>query len=113
MISEDLGIKLETVTLNMLGSAKRIAIDKENTTIVDGAGETDQIKGRVEQISAQVESTTSEDRKSVVWGKSVSVRVDLGGRRIIKKKNQIDKCCPTQRNNTIKITSQNQRNANI
>src|SRR3546814_14286191 len=66
MISEDLGIKLETVTLNMLGSAKRIAIDKENTTIVDGAGETDQIKGRVEQIRAQVESTTSDyDREKL------------------------------------------------
>src|SRR3546814_14454276 len=56
MISEDLGIKLETVTLNMLGSAKRIAIDKENTTIVDGACETDQIKGRVEQIRARSEA---------------------------------------------------------
>src|SRR3546814_15009947 len=66
MISEDLGIKLETVTLNMLGSAKRIAIDKENTTIVDGAGETDQLKGRVEQNRAQVESTTTDyDREKL------------------------------------------------
>src|SRR3546814_8604577 len=53
MISEDLGIKLETVTLNMLGQAKRVTIDKDNTTIVDGAGEAATIKGRVEQIRSE------------------------------------------------------------
>ena len=60
MISEDLGIKLENVTLNMLGKAKRVTIDKDNTTIVDGSGEGDAIKGRVGQIRAQIENTTSD-----------------------------------------------------
>src|SRR3546814_6306269 len=60
MISEDLGIKLESVTLGMLGEAKRVTIDKDNTTIVDGAGEGDAIKARVEQIRAQIETTTSD-----------------------------------------------------
>ena len=66
MISEDLGIKLESVTLNMLGQAKRVTIDKDNTTIVDGAGEAEAIKGRVEQIRAQIETTTSDyDREKL------------------------------------------------
>ncbi|RVQ67803.1 chaperonin GroEL [Croceicoccus ponticola] len=66
MISEDLGIKLENVTLAMLGQAKKISIDKDNTTIVDGAGNADDIKARVEQIRAQVESTTSDyDREKL------------------------------------------------
>ncbi|MGQ3101175.1 MAG: chaperonin GroEL [Sphingopyxis solisilvae] len=66
MISEDLGIKLESVTLNMLGQAKRVTIDKDNTTIVDGAGAADAIKGRVEQIRAQIETTTSDyDREKL------------------------------------------------
>ena len=60
MISEDLGIKLENVTLAMLGKAKRVTIDKDNTTIIDGAGGEDVIKGRVEQIRAQIEVTTSD-----------------------------------------------------
>ena len=60
MISEDLGIKLENVTLPMLGQAKRVTIDKDNTTIIDGLGEGDAIKGRVEQIRAQIEITTSD-----------------------------------------------------
>ena len=66
MISEDLGIKLETVTLGMLGQAKRVTIDKDNTTVVDGAGDADAIKGRVEQIRAQIETTTSDyDREKL------------------------------------------------
>jgi chaperonin GroEL len=60
VVSEDLGIKLENVTLEMLGSAKRVTIDKDNTTIVDGAGDADAIKARVEAIRAQIENTTSE-----------------------------------------------------
>src|SRR5204862_3960153 len=60
VISEDLGIKLENVTLDMLGSAKRVEISKENTTIVDGAGSKDDIQGRVAQIKAQIEETTSD-----------------------------------------------------
>jgi chaperonin GroEL len=66
VISEDLGIKLETVTLAMLGQAKMVRIEKENTTIVDGAGEKADIQGRVEQIKAQVEETTSDyDREKL------------------------------------------------
>ncbi len=59
-ISEDLGIKLENVTLAMLGRAKRVLIEKETTTVVEGAGEADAIKGRVSQIRAQIEETTSD-----------------------------------------------------
>ena len=66
VISEDLGIKLESVTLGMLGTAKRVTIDKDNTTIVDGAGEADSIKGRTEQIRSQIENTTSDyDREKL------------------------------------------------
>ncbi len=66
MISEDLGIKLENVTVGMLGEAKRVTIDKDNTTIVDGAGNADDIKARVEQIRAQIETTTSDyDREKL------------------------------------------------
>ena len=60
MIAEDLGIKLESVTLNMLGRAKRVRIDKENTTIIDGVGAKDDIVARVSQIKAQIEETTSD-----------------------------------------------------
>src|SRR6185295_4228184 len=60
VISEDLGIKLENVTLDMLGTAKRVEITKENTTIVDGAGSKDDITGRVAQIKSQIEETTSD-----------------------------------------------------
>src|SRR6266705_27943 len=60
VISEDLGIKLESVTLDMLGRAKRVRIEKENTTVIDGAGGKDSILARVGQIKAQIEETTSE-----------------------------------------------------
>jgi chaperonin GroEL len=66
VISEDVGIKLETVTLDMLGRAKRISIDKENTTIVDGSGKKADIEARVKQIKAQIEDTTSDyDREKL------------------------------------------------
>jgi len=66
VISEDLGIKLETVTLAMLGRAKKVLIEKENTTIVEGAGEKTEIQGRCTQIRAQVEETTSDyDREKL------------------------------------------------
>ena len=66
VISEDLGIKLENVTLNMLGKAKRVRIEKENTTIVDGAGKKAEIQGRVAQIKQQIEETTSDyDREKL------------------------------------------------
>ena len=60
MIAEDLGIKLENVTLAMLGRAKKVTIEKENTTIVDGVGKKSEIEGRVAQIRAQIEETTSD-----------------------------------------------------
>ncbi|MCW5695210.1 MAG: chaperonin GroEL [Bauldia sp.] len=60
VISEDLGIKLENVTLDMLGRSKKVTISKENTTIVDGSGQKSEIEGRVAQIRAQIEETTSE-----------------------------------------------------
>src|ERR671927_509010 len=66
VISEDLGIKLENVTLDMLGRAKRVVIEKENTTIVDGAGSKEEIQGRCGQIRAQIEETTSDyDREKL------------------------------------------------
>jgi chaperonin GroEL len=66
LVSEDLGIKLETVTLNMLGKAKKARIEKENTTIIDGAGKKSDIQGRIGQIKAQIEETTSDyDREKL------------------------------------------------
>ena len=66
MIAEDLGIKLENVTIQMLGRAKRVRIEKENTTIIDGAGQKSDIEARVSQIKAQIEETTSDyDREKL------------------------------------------------
>ncbi len=66
MIAEDLGIKLENVTLAMLGRAKRVRIEKENTTIIDGAGEKKDIEARISQIKGQIEETTSDyDREKL------------------------------------------------
>jgi chaperonin GroEL len=66
MISEDIGVKLEIISVEDLGRAKKITIDKENTTIVEGAGDTDKIQGRVKQIKAQIEETTSDyDREKL------------------------------------------------
>jgi chaperonin GroEL len=66
VISEDVGIKLENVTLEMLGKAKKVTIDKDNTTIVDGAGSKSDIEARIKQIKAQIEDTTSDyDREKL------------------------------------------------
>ncbi|MEC8172698.1 MAG: chaperonin GroEL, partial [Pseudomonadota bacterium] len=66
VVSEDLGIKLENVTIDMLGTAKRVSIDKDNTTIIDGAGKKKDIDGRVNQIRAQIEETSSDyDREKL------------------------------------------------
>jgi chaperonin GroEL len=66
VIAEELGIKLENVTLNDLGRAKRIVIDKDNTTVIDGAGKKADIEGRIKQIRAQIEETTSDyDREKL------------------------------------------------
>jgi chaperonin GroEL len=81
MISEDLGIKLETVTLGMLGQAKKVTIDKDNTTIVDGAGPADEIKARVEQIRAQIETTSSDYDKEKLQERLAKL---AGGVAVIK-----------------------------
>jgi chaperonin GroEL len=66
MVAEDLGIKLENVSINDLGTAKRVIIDKDNTTIVDGAGSKEKIEGRVRQIRTQIEETSSDyDREKL------------------------------------------------
>ena len=81
MISEDLGIKLESVTLNMLGEAKNVTIDKDNTTIVDGAGKKGDIKARVEAIRNQIESTTSDYDKEKLQERLAKL---AGGVAVIK-----------------------------
>ena len=66
LLSEDLGIKLENITMEDLGRAKRVVIDKDNTTLVEGAGHSQDIEGRVKQIRTQVEETTSDyDREKL------------------------------------------------
>ncbi|MEL6874817.1 MAG: chaperonin GroEL [Pseudomonadota bacterium] len=81
MISEDLGIKLENVTLNMLGEAKNVTIDKDNTTVVDGAGKKSDIKARVEAIRAQIETTTSDYDKEKLQERLAKL---AGGVAVIK-----------------------------
>ncbi|MBJ6120289.1 chaperonin GroEL [Sphingomonas mollis] len=81
MISEDLGIKLETVSLAMLGTAKRVTIDKDNTVIVDGAGDHDSIKGRTEAIRQQIENTTSDYDKEKLQERLAKL---AGGVAVIK-----------------------------
>ena len=81
MISEDLGIKLESVTLAMLGQAKKVTIDKDNTVIVDGNGSPDDIKARVEQIRAQIEVTTSDYDKEKLQERLAKL---AGGVAVIK-----------------------------
>jgi chaperonin GroEL len=81
MVSEDLGIKLESVTLGMLGEAKRVTIDKDNTVIVDGAGDAADIKGRVEAIRAQIETTTSDYDKEKLQERLAKL---AGGVAVIK-----------------------------
>ncbi len=81
VISEDLGIKLETVTLGMLGTAKRVSIDKDNTIIVDGAGDHDAIKGRTDAIRQQIEVTTSDYDKEKLQERLAKL---AGGVAVIK-----------------------------
>ncbi|MBN9310312.1 MAG: chaperonin GroEL [Devosia sp.] len=81
VISEDLGIKLENVTLDMLGTAKRVEISKENTTIVDGAGSKEDIQGRVAQIKAQIEETSSDYDKEKLQERLAKL---AGGVAVIK-----------------------------
>ena len=81
VISEDLGIKLENVTINMLGRAKRVSIDKDNTTIVDGAGKKADIEARIKQIKLQIEETTSDYDKEKLQERLAKL---AGGVAIIK-----------------------------
>ena len=96
VISEDLGIKLENVTLDMLGSAKKVRIEKENTTIIDGAGSKDDIVARTGQIRAQIEETTSdydreklEERLAKLAGGVAVIRV--GGSSEVEVKERKDR----------------------
>ncbi len=98
MISEDLGIKLENVTVQMLGRAKRIRIDKENTTIIDGAGAKTEIEARIGQIKAQIAETTSDydkeklqERLAKLAGGVAVIRVGGGSEVEVKeKKDRVD-----------------------
>ena len=98
VISEDLGIKLENVTLDMLGRAKRVSISKENTTIVDGAGKKKEIEARINQIKAQIEETTSDydkeklqERLAKLAGGVAVIRVGGGSEIEVKeRKDRVD-----------------------
>ncbi len=81
VISEDLGIKLENVTIEMLGKAKRVSITKENTTIIDGSGKKKDIEARVNQIKAQIEETTSDYDKEKLQERLAKL---VGGVAVIK-----------------------------
>jgi chaperonin GroEL len=81
VISEDLGIKLENVTLNMLGRAKKVSIDKDNTTIVNGAGKKADIEARIKQIKQQIEETTSDYDKEKLQERLAKL---AGGVAVIK-----------------------------
>lgn len=96
MISEDLGIKLENVTLDMLGRAKRVLIEKDTTTIIDGSGDKATIQGRIQQIKAQIEETTSDydkeklqERLAKIAGGVAVIRV--GGATEIEVKEKKDR----------------------
>jgi chaperonin GroEL len=96
LISEDLGIKLENVTLDMLGRAKRVMIDKETTTIIDGAGKKKDVTARIEQIKVQIEETTSDydkeklqERLAKLAGGVAVIRV--GGQTEIEVKEKKDR----------------------
>jgi len=81
MIAEDLGIKLENVTIDMLGKAKKVSIDKDNTTIIDGSGKKKDIEARVAQIKAQIEETTSDYDKEKLQERLAKL---AGGVAVIK-----------------------------
>jgi chaperonin GroEL len=81
VISEDLGVKLENVTIDMLGKAKRVSITKENTTVIDGSGKKKEIEARVNQIKAQIEETTSDYDKEKLQERLAKL---VGGVAVIK-----------------------------
>ena len=87
MISEDLGIKLENVTMEMLGRAKRVSITKDDTTIVDGAGKKKDIEARIAQIKQQIEDTTSDYDKEKLQERLAK----LSGRRCRDQGRRLDR----------------------
>jgi chaperonin GroEL len=96
VISEDLGIKLESVTLDMLGKAKKVLIEKENTTVVEGAGKKKEIEGRCNQIRAQIEETTSDydreklaERLAKLAGGVAVIRVGGGSEVEVKERKDL------------------------
>src|SRR5437868_594167 len=94
-VTEDLGIKLENVTLDMLGNAKRVRIDKDNTTIIDGAGKKKDIQARVAQLKAQVEETTSDYDREKLQERLAKLAggvaiIKIGGATEIEAKEQKD-----------------------
>merc|ERR1711988_1559466 len=93
VISEEVGLSLETATIDDLGTAKRVQISKENTTIIDGAGKADDIQGRVKQIEAQIEETSSDydreklhERKAKLAGGVAVIKVGAGSEVEMKEK---------------------------
>jgi chaperonin GroEL len=90
-ISEDLGIKLENVTLNMLGRAKKVMIDKENTTIVNGSGKKVDIEARVAQIKAQIEETTSDYDREKLQERLAKLAGGVGGATEVEVKERKDR----------------------
>ena len=93
VISEEVGLSLETATIDDLGTAKRVQISKENTTIIDGAGKADDIRGRVKQIEAQIEETSSDydreklnERKAKLAGGVAVIKVGAGSEVEMKEK---------------------------
>ena len=80
-ITEDLGIKLENIKLEDLGKAKKVVVDKDNTTLIDGAGSTKEIEGRIKQIRAQIEETTSDYDKEKLQERLAKL---AGGVAVIK-----------------------------
>src|SRR5439155_1469971 len=120
-ISEDLGIKLENVTLNMLGRAKKVMIDKENTTIVNGAGKKADIEARVNQIKAQIEETTSDydreklqERLAKLAGGVAVIRV--GGAtevEVKERKDRVDDAMHATRAAVAEVPKKNQGSAGM
>jgi len=96
VVSEDLGIKLENVTLDMLGRAKKVTIDKEDTTIVDGAGKKADIEARIKQIKAQIEDTTSDYDKEKLQERLAKLAggvavINVGGATEVEVKERKDR----------------------
>ena len=93
VISEDLGMKLENTTMDMLGRAKKIIVDKENTTVIEGAGSQKDVKGRIAQIQKQIEESTSDydieklqERKAKLAGGGAGINVGAATEIEMKEK---------------------------